>query len=92
MKNTEKYTKLGVIAMPLDDFEELIDEITDGLQKVEYEDGGAYIVHSEKAEETDEYINEDMISILSKHFDVEVTSWHSDNCEYPMIFICHKPL
>lgn len=90
MKNIEGYNLLGVIAMPLEEFETLVDKLTDGLQKVEYE-FGAYIVHSDKAEETEEYINEDMTTILSRHFDVEVKSWHSDTNEYPMVFICYEP-
>ena len=49
MKNVEKYNLLKVIFMELDDFKELISELTAGLQEVEYEYDGLYLDHSEKA-------------------------------------------
>ena len=56
---------------------------------LEYEDG-IYLTHTDKAEETDTYWNEDMLETLSKYFDVDVTSFHSDNCEYVGVWICYK--
>ena len=89
MQNTENYRLVNTIAMELDEFTELVEKLTDGLATVEYE-FGAYITETDKADETETYWNEDMAVTLSKYFDVTVTSWHSDTCEYPMVFICYK--
>lgn len=87
MKNTEKYNVANVIYMTLDEFKELVTLLTDGLEEVEYE-SGVYIVHSEKAEETETYIQRSMTEILSDYFETEVMSFHSDTKEYPMVYIC----
>lgn len=89
MKNTDNYNLINAITMNLDTFKELVEEITDGLATVDYE-FGACITSTDKATETDEYWNESITDTLSKYFGVTVTSWHSDVCEYPMIFICYK--
>ena len=89
MKNIENYKVLSAIVVGLDDFTELVEKITDGLATVKYE-FGAYIVPTRKAETTNEYWNEDMTETLSRYFEVGVTSWHSDTCEFPMVFICYK--
>ena len=89
MKNIENYRLIKTIAMEIDDFAELVEKLTDGLATVEYE-FGAYISDTDKADEIGVYWNEDMTVTLSKYFDVNVTSWHSDTCDYPMVFICYK--
>lgn len=78
------------IMMSLPDFTELIETLTDGLKTVEYE-FGAYITHSDKADEMDQYNNEDATEILSRYFNKNVTSWHSeDNEENPQIWIVYE--
>lgn len=90
MKNVEKYSLLKVIFMELDDFKELISELTDGLQEVEYEYDGLYLDHSKKAEESETYWNEPILKTLSKHFGVKVTSYHADDCEVMGVWIAYK--
>lgn len=90
-KNSDKISSQHkCIMLTYDNFQRVIDEATNGLEKVEYE-FGAYLVDSEKAEETDVYENRDVNKILSDYFGVNVTSWHSDcNEEYPCIYILYK--
>lgn len=90
MKNTEKFKLMGVIAMTLDEFTELVEEITDGLLTTEYEEDFISFTDTDKAEMEETYWNEDIEKALSDYFDIEVVSWHSDGCEYPTIFICYK--
>lgn len=89
MKNT-KYATIGkVIMVSLKEFTRIVENETDGLKTVEYE-FGPYIVHSGKAEETEVYDQRDINEILSAYFDVEVTSFHSDDCETPIVYIVYK--
>lgn len=89
MKNVRENQLKKCIFMELDEFTNLIEKITDGLQTVEYEDG-IYMTSTQKAEDTDTWWNEDILESLSKYFDVEVTSFHSDSCEYVSVWICYK--
>lgn len=92
MKNLDKVmSKHGCLMMEYDDFKELVETETDGLKTVDYE-FGAYINHSDKAEEEETYDNRDATDILSDYFDVNVTSWHSDtNEEHPCVYILYEP-
>lgn len=93
MRNVENYKVVKAITMSLNDFKELVEKLTDGLATlatVEWE-VSACIISTKKADETEEYWNEDMAVTLSEYFGEEVTGWHSDGCEeYPTIFICCK--
>lgn len=89
MKNVKENQLVKCIFLDLEEFEELIDELTNGLKKVEFE-FSAYITDSDKAEETEEYWEEDIKETLSKYFDVEVVSYHSDDSEYSGIWICYR--
>lgn len=89
MKNVRESQLKKCIFMELDEFTNLIEEITDGLQTVEYEDG-IYMTSTQKAEDINTWWNEDILETLSKYFNVEVTSFHSDNCEYIGVWICYK--
>ena len=90
MKNVKESQLKRCIFMVLDEYSELILNLTDGLLEVEHEVDGLYHDHTEKADNTDTYWNEDLLVTLSKHFDVEVTSVHSDCCEMPGVWICYK--
>lgn len=89
MKNVRENQLKKCIFMELDEFTRLVENLTDGLQTVEYEDG-VYLISTDKADETDTYWNEAMTKTLSNYFDVEVTSFHSDSCEYVGVWICYK--
>lgn len=88
MKNVRKNQLKKCIFMELDKFTSLVERLTDGLQTVEYEDG-IYLISTDKADETDTYWNEGMTETLSKYFGVEVTSFHSDSCDYVDVWICY---
>ena len=78
------------ILMELDTFKELVENLTDELKTVEYE-FGAYITDSEMAEELGECDERDITEILSEHFGVNVTSWHSDtDDENPCVWIIYN--
>ena len=89
MKNIKDYQLKKCIFMELDVFTRIIEKITDGLLTVEYENG-VYITHSQKAANTDTWRNEDILKTLSRYFDVNVTSFHSDSCECVGVWICYK--
>lgn len=91
MKNTKNATIGKVIMVSLEEFTRIVETETDGLKTVEYE-FGPYVVHSNKAEETEVYDQRDINEILSAYFDVEVTSFHSDDCEIPLVYIVYKDI
>ena len=89
MKNVKENQLKKCIFMELETFTDMIEKITDGLLTVECEDG-IYMTNSQKAGDTNTWWNEDILETLSKHFDVEVTSLHSDNYEDVGVWICYK--
>lgn len=90
MKNVNENQLKKCIFIECDDYNELIFNITEGLKKVEYGMDGIYYEHTDKADETNTYWNEEIIETLSKYFDVTVTSVHADDCDYLGIWICYK--
>lgn len=91
MKNINENQLKKCIVMSLDEFTRLVENLTEGLQTVAYEDG-VYLISTDKANETDTFWNEDMTETLSKYFEVEVTSFHSDSCECVGVWICYKEI
>lgn len=89
MKNVENYQLKKCIFMELDDYEELINKVTDGLKRVECKYDGIYYEYTEKAKETETYWNEHITETLSKYFDVTVTSVYIDDCKYLGVWICY---
>ena len=90
MKNVKENQLKKCIFMELDEFSKLILNLTDGLMEVEYEIDGIYYDSTEKADNTDTYWDEDLLVTLSKYFDVEVTSTHSDDCDIVGVWIVYK--
>ena len=90
MKNVKETQLKKCIFMTFDGFKSLVEDMTDGLSTVEYEYDGIYISHTDKSEETDTYWNEDITETLSKYFDVEVTSYHADDCDVIGIWVCYR--
>lgn len=90
MKNTEKYKLHKCIFMMLEEFEDLIAEVTDGLKIVVYDGVSFWYEDTEKAEETDTYWNQYIHETLSGYFDVEVTSIHFDSDEYVGVWIVYR--
>ena len=90
MKNTEEYQLKKCIFIVLEDFQRLIEELTNGLKEAEYELDGLYFSDSEEAIKTSNYWKEDILVTLSNYFDVTVTSVHADDCGYLGVWICYK--
>ena len=90
MRNIEKYELKKSIFMELDEFNELVLSLTDGLYQVEYELDGIFFSDTEKAEKTGNHWNGDIEETLSEYFDVIVTSIHADDCDLLGIWICYK--
>ena len=81
--------------MTLTDFQMLILDLTDGLKCAEYDanDNCLYFDDTVKAEETGEYWNEYVLTdTLSKYFNINVTSVHTDDNGEIMVWICYKPI
>lgn len=87
MKNISKANIATTLMFSLDEFNEIVATATEGLIKVEVEDGILYFVNTKKAEETNEWWNEKMLKTLSKYFDADISSVHTDNCECATIFL-----
>ena len=91
MKNVKENQLKKCIIMAFDEYNKLIHDITDGLQKVEYECGILWHDHTDKAETTETYHNEDINETLSKYFDIKVTSVHTDSHHGCLgVWICYK--
>ena len=90
MRNTENYSLKKCIFMTLDEFDDLILELTKGLMCVEYEPDGFFYSDTEKTEEIGIRWDGDIEETLSKYFDVTVTSVHADDCDEPGIWVCYK--
>ena len=92
MQNLTNYMyQHDCIMMEMDVFKSLVERLTDGLKTVSYE-FGAYLTDTEKAEETGVFETREMTDILSEHFGVHVTSWHSDTNEScPCVWIVWHP-
>ena len=90
MKNVRENQLKKCIFMESEEFQNLIGEITGGLITVEYDFEGLWYEHTDKAEKTDIYWNEDIYETLSKYYDVEVTSVHIDDCDCVGVWICYK--
>lgn len=96
MKNADNFLKKTCIAMDFEDYEHIIEKLTDNrvTAEVDYQEGKIYYVPTEEAEDdgvddvdiTDEQINQ----MLSDYFDVNVTSVHSDGFDLPYAWIVYK--
>lgn len=81
--------------IPLNEFQMLILDLTDGLKCAEYDanDNCLYFDDTVKAEEIGEYWNEYILTeTLSKYFDINITSVHTDDNGEIMVWICYKPI
>lgn len=91
MKNVENYSLKKCIFMSLEDFEDLVKEITNQKASVQYEYDGIFIETNHDYVDLDEEIYEsDVLQLLSEYFDVEVTSFHADDCDYLCVWIVYK--
>lgn len=90
MKNVRLEELKKCIFMLYDDFDALIRDLTDGKAEVKHEDG-VYITAGFQANDPDyEPSNEEILNLLSDYFGVNVTSFHSDDCELCGVWICYK--
>lgn len=81
--------------IPLNEFQLLILDLTDGLKCAEYDanDNCLYFDDTVKAEETGEYWNEYVLTdTLSKYFNINVTSVHTDDNGEIMVWVCYKSI
>ena len=81
--------------IPLNEFQMLVLDLTDGLKCAEYDvnDNCLYFDDTVKADETGEYWNEYVLTnTLSKYFNINITSVHTDDNGEIMVWICYKPI
>lgn len=90
MKNVRLEDLKKCIFMLYDEFAALICALTDGMAEIGY-DEGIYITSSFKAKGTGyEPSNAEIMRNLSDYFAVNVTSFHSDDCDLRGVWICYK--
>lgn len=87
MRNITQYQLTRCIYMQLEDFEDLVQTVTNGQQKVVYDDDGLRYETTEPIETSQ---SKSITELLSDYFDITVTSIHSDHDEYRGIWICYK--
>lgn len=80
MKRINRYHAGKVLYMPFEEYETLVLKLTKGLYQPEINSGLGYF-HTDKAEEKGVYFNGNINEVISKYFDIEVTSIHSDDNE-----------
>lgn len=90
MKNANENEIMKCIYKKYDDFKSIVEESTDGLLTCSYDLDGLITIASEKAEDTGKTWDGNLLNVLSKYFDVEVTSYHADDDEYIGVWICYK--
>ena len=104
MKNVRESQLKTCILVTNEEFDNILSEVTSNMVTASYElDGITYdanysnevIPEDEIEEYTDEYFYQDITKFYKKladYFGVkEVTSIHTDDCEYPVgIWICYK--
>lgn len=82
MKNVRENQLKKCIFFLYDEFEEVIKDF--GISaEIDY-DGIAF------AKGNEDINNEAVYAILSKHFDVDVTSIHCDDCDYIGVWVVYK--
>ena len=82
--------KKKCIFYTFEEYKELILALTDGLKEVEYEYDGIRYCPTEKAEKLDTHYEDSIENVLSKYFNVIVTSVHADDSECLGIWICYE--
>lgn len=88
-KNINEYQLKKCIFYTLDEYEELIKKLLGEDVNVSVEDFTD--LYYESTNDEDEGISFDEIkAALEKYFDVEVTSIHTDGCEYTGVWIVYK--
>lgn len=89
MKNVTNNQIMNCIYMELDQFKELVSNLTNGVAQVDYnsEDG---LIITQVAHLKYEQFLYFIHTLLSDHFGVNVTSFHADGAEHIGVWICYK--
>lgn len=89
MKNVREGQLKKCIFMTHDDYGRLIRNLTNGEVEFSFDFEG---ISYETCGNDEVYTNEQLNMLLSKHFEVNVTSVHIDDCDYPCVWICYKDI
>lgn len=91
MKNVSKNQMKNCIYLTLEEIQEILFNVTNGLFEIKYDslDNEISFDNTKKAYETDTFWEKDEFETLSEYFDIEVSSIHADNNEYVGIWICY---
>jgi len=87
MKNVRESQLKKCIFLTLEEFDETIKEIFGPEASTLYQYEGICI---DSGNDDVEYDDDEIYARLSDYFDVNVTSFHSDNCEYVGVWVCYK--
>ena len=90
MKNLEKYKLVNCVFMSLEEYQKLVYEVTNGLLGVMYDYDGIMYEPTEKAMDTNTFYEENILETMSKYFDVQVTSIHTDDSSMLGVWIAYK--
>lgn len=87
MKNIKNdIYKVKCLLTNLENFKDIIQEILkDKTIEVGYSLDGISIYNNDKT-----FKDEEICEKLSKYFDVKITSFHADDCDYPCIWIVYN--
>ena len=89
MKNITESMKRTAIFMELDEFENLIDKLTDGKIEVQVESGEVCFAKIGDLNDAEEYCVEFDELALDEYFDVNITSIHADGFDVTGIWIVY---
>lgn len=93
MKNVKEWQKKKCIAMSLEDYSEIIENLTDNkfTADIDYVDFGVVYEPTDDNEEEDTDITGNVVlEMLSGYFDVDVTSVHTDGFDVPFVWVVYK--
>ena len=93
VKNPKHYElkQKKTICMEFDEFKRMVEELTDGLETVMYNNlDGMFFENTPKAFDMDKYWNQEINKTIGEYFGIEVSTIHTDGCEYPTVWIVYE--
>jgi hypothetical protein len=89
MKNIDNFNINKCFSLSIQEFKDVIKEVTNGLKNVDFE-FGIQFKNSNKSKREQKYWKGDMKKALSEYFDIEVLNFHYDECGLEDVWIIFK--
>ena len=92
VKNPKHYKlkQKMTICMEFDEFKRMVEDLTDGLKTVVCDFEGMFYEDTNKAYDVDEYWNKHIHETIGEYFGINVSTIHTDGCEYAMVWIVYE--